>query len=97
MNQEKPKTWKRVGTYTNLNKMKKLFFSAFLAIVAIGGALSTHAQVYYTNGGQSYDCSSPVGQLCEQINEPLWTDAAREGTADILDPEAFFTTEKYAN
>nr|WP_199082639.1 hypothetical protein [Pedobacter sp. ASV19] len=60
--------------------MKKLFFAAALAVVAIGGALSTNADTFYTAGGTtrfvceggSVSCSSKIGSTpVYLINAPV--------------------------
>jgi hypothetical protein len=61
--------------------MKRLFFSAMLAIVAIGGALTSKAgAVYYDAASNPVDCTG-TGALCRDINpaQTLWTQPNQQG------------------
>lgn len=63
--------------------MKKLFFSAMLAIVAIGGALTSKAAgIYFTATSARVDCTG-TGSLCNEINPAvtLWTQPNQQGAS----------------
>jgi hypothetical protein len=54
--------------------MKKLFFAALVAVVAVGGALSLNAQVVTgATSGFTYDCTALIGILCSTIQEDIIT------------------------
>jgi hypothetical protein len=69
--------------------MKKLFFIALVAVVAVGGALSSNAQVVIgVTSGYEYDCSSsPIGALCGAIAEYIITP-----DQGIQNPAVYFTS-----
>jgi len=73
--------------------MKKLFFAAALAVVAIGGALSSKATVYQGVSGQLYNCNT-TGTLCSTIPENI---RVQGSTGQYLSPSSFnFTpTQKF--
>jgi hypothetical protein len=67
--------------------MKKLFFAALVATVAVGGALSLNAQVVTgATSGFTYDCTSPIGALCSTINENVNTP-----DQGLQNPATYFT------
>lgn len=75
--------------------MKKLFFAAALAVVAIGGALSTNAITAYSAPGAgqvTYICESN-GTLCSQnVPDPVYSNS--DGTGLITNKVAYFGTSK---
>jgi|GEM_PF-2316981 len=51
--------------------MKKLFFAAFVAVVAVGGALSTQANTYIgLTTDKEYNCNGDQ-TICSEIIDPL--------------------------
>jgi len=63
--------------------MKHLFFTAILAIVAIGGALTTKAgAVYYDAASKPIDCTGNRA-LCRTAITPqtLWTQPNQQGVS----------------
>ena len=79
--------------------MKKLSFAAALAIVAVGGALSSYATIYYstTRPVTGYNCNQ-TQTLCGSINQDLWTDPQNVGYGwpQISNTAVFFVQgEKY--
>jgi hypothetical protein len=64
--------------------MKKLFFAALFAIVAVGGALSANAKLIpvFDATGKEYDCS--VGDLqCD--DQQYYTDPNAQNPIDVSD------------
>ncbi|MCD0488322.1 hypothetical protein LPB86_08780 [Pedobacter sp. MC2016-14] len=61
--------------------MKKLFFAAALAIVAVGGAISVNAETFYSaNGSQRYVCNGGAVSCASQIGStPVYLINAPEG------------------
>ncbi|MBE9601864.1 hypothetical protein [Pedobacter sp. MC2016-24] len=61
--------------------MKRLFFSALLAIVAIGGSLTSKAgAVYFDADSKEIDCTG-TGALCRTAIGPqtLWSQPDQQG------------------
>lgn len=57
--------------------MKKLFFAALVATVAVGGALSTQATTYYgtkppVGDAEEFDCTA-TQVACSSITQTLYT------------------------
>ncbi|CAM4220274.1 hypothetical protein SAMN06265348_107325 [Pedobacter westerhofensis] len=51
--------------------MKRVIFSALLATVAIGGAITSYAQQYQSPTNKVYTCPASTGPLCINIPENI--------------------------
>ena len=81
--------------------MKKLFFGAALAIVAVGAALSSQATIYYnsTRPTTGYNCAQ-TATLCSSLSGNLWDDPDNvgQGNPTVTNPSTYFqNSEKYDN
>ena len=72
--------------------MKKLFFAAALAIVAVGGALKSNAiDAYQSGGNQAFDCANGVTLCSDLIVSPSTTLYSVPASSGLQDDEHKFT------
>lgn len=63
--------------------MKKLIFSALVAVVAVGGAFVTKAgTIYEGDDSNIYHCDGPSAPLCTTSDFPAGVQIREQGTSD---------------
>lgn len=61
--------------------MKNLFFTALLAVAAIGGALTANASgIYYDANNETVDCTGNSAFCSDLPQQTLWTQPGPSGS-----------------
>ncbi len=72
--------------------MKKLFFVALLAVVAVGGAYTVKADTYYGTGGSPvFNCVEEAQLECSTISGDIYTSATVQTPATRVDKTQLVT------
>lgn len=85
LNQGKPNPWNRiVGTKNlNKNKMKKLFFTALVAVAAVGGAYAQYTSTPF--GPSEFNCQEIDTPTCGQVIPGTIYEAGTNNEALVYD------------